>query len=335
MKEYRLSQPASMEGLKLHERDTPAPGPFQVLVRVRAASINFKDLMVIGNFFPVKDGLVPFSDAAGEVVAIGEGVTLVKVGDRVATNYMQRWIAGELQPEHMGSDLGGSLDGVLADHVLLGEHGVTRVPDHLSWEEAATLPCAGLTAWSALIAGHALEPGQTVLTLGTGGVSIFVLQFAKLFGARVISTTSSDEKADQLKTLGADAVINYKAMPDWDAEVMKLTDGRGVDRVVEVGGPATFSKSIASVRVGGSVSAVGGVAGFEGSISPFSLMLKVATVNAIVVGSAERFAAMARAIGANAMRPVVAKTIPFENAADAYAELQSARHVGKIVVTGM
>jgi NADPH:quinone reductase-like Zn-dependent oxidoreductase/predicted ester cyclase len=260
MKSYHVNLGAGLDGLVVKEHDIPVPGPREVLIRVRACSLNFRELMILIRGFyplPVRPDVVPVSDGAGEVVAVGAGVSRAKVGDRVVGAVFPYWIDGSYTRD-AAAQLGGSLNGMLTEYALLPEEGVVHIPGHLSFEQAATLPCAGVTAWNALTGGRILLAGDTVLTLGSGGVSLFTLQFAKLFGTRVIATTSSEEKAERLKALGADAVINYRTTPDWHVAVRELTAGQGVDHVVEVGGPGTIVQSIKSTRVSGEVAMVAG-----------------------------------------------------------------------------
>ncbi len=262
-------QPDGIDSLVLRDEPTPRPGPGQGLLRVRAASLNYRDLGVAGGrsaHGPAPPNLVPLSDGAGEVVEIGAGVTRVRPGDRVAGIFMQSWIGGEIEPYHVASSLGGSIDGVLAEYVLFDHHGLMRVPARLSFEEAATLPCAGVTAWNALYGGRSLRAGENVLVRGTGGVSVFALQFAHAAGARVIATSSSDGKLAQVKLLGPSDGINYRHHPEWQTEAQKLTAGIGVDYVVEVGGAGTLPRSVEAVRAGGHIPLIGVLTG--GEINP-------------------------------------------------------------------
>jgi NADPH:quinone reductase-like Zn-dependent oxidoreductase len=277
--------------------------------------------------------IVPLSDGAGEVVAVGDGVTRVQAGDRVAGIFMQKFLSGELTPEKANSALGGAIDGVLAEYVLLDEQGVVQIPAHLSYEEAATLPCAAVTAWNALIVEGQLKAGETVLLLGTGGVSLFALQFAKTMGARVIITSSSDEKLERAQSLGVDAGINYKTTPNWEEKVWQLTDGRGVDHVVEVGGSATLSQSLRAVRYGGKVELIGVLTGMAGDVSTVSILHKHVRVQGIYVGSRDMFEDMNRAIALQKIHPVVDRVFPFYQAKEALAYLESGNHFGKIVIT--
>jgi NADPH:quinone reductase-like Zn-dependent oxidoreductase len=284
---------------------------------------------------PVSRGLpyprIPNSDGAGEVLACGPGVSRFKPGDRVAGCFFQGWEGGEIDAAGMASALGGALDGVLAEEVVLAEAGLVPVPAHLSFEAAATLPCAALTAWHALVVKGGLKAGDTVLVLGTGGVSIFALQFAALHGARAIVTSKSDEKLERARALGADATINYAETPEWSKRVLELTDGRGVDHVVEVGGAGTLPQSLVSVRVSGHVALIGVLTG--GEINPTPVLRKSIRMNGIYVGSRQRFEAMNRAIAAAALTPVVDQVFPFEEARAAFHAMRAAGHFGKLVVT--
>lgn len=335
MKAYVIEKGStSLESLKMVERDEPKPGSNQVLVRVRAASLNYRDQAVItGRYFGgvVQRDTIPLSDGAGEVVDVGPGVTRFKAGDRVAGTFFQVWVDGRPKP---GVDaLGSPLDGVLAEYVVLHEDGLVALPSHLSLEEGAALPCAGVTAWNALMFSGRIKPGDTVLTLGTGGVSIFGLQFAKMNGARVIITSSSDAKLDRARALGADDLINYVKTPDWEKEVMKVTEGKGVDNVIEVGGVGTLAKSFLSLGFGGQVSLIGVLAGPEGDTNPHSIMLKGGKLQGIFVGSRAMFEDMNRAMAVNGMKPVIDKVFPFEEAAAAYKYQWEKKHFGKIVIS--
>ncbi len=276
---------------------------------------------------------VPLSDGAGEVVEVGPGVTRFRVGDRVAGCFMPGWESGPPTDLAGKSALGAGGLGMLAERVVLPEGGVVRIPDHLSFEEAATLPCAAVTAWNALFEGDGtrVKAGDTVLVQGTGGVSIFALQFARLAGARVIATSSSDAKLDRVRAMGASDGINYKTTPDWDVAVPNLTDGQGVDHVVEVGGPGTLPRSIKSVRVGGQVALIGILTG--GEISPFPLIMKSIRLQGIFVGSRLMFESMNRAITSHQLKPVIDRVFPFDQAAEAYQHQLSGAHFGKVVIT--
>jgi NADPH:quinone reductase-like Zn-dependent oxidoreductase len=333
MRLYRLPTHTSIDDLTITEAETPSPGKGQVLVKLHAASLNFRDLAVATGKYMMSalpPDLVPLSDGAGEVVEIGEGVTRVRPGDRVAGIFMQGWLAGEIEPEHGATALGGAIDGVLTQYRVFDQSGLVHLPPHLSFEQGATLPCAAVTAWNALYGLKPLLPGQTVLVLGTGGVSIFALQFAHAAGARVIVTSSSDEKLARAAALGASDGINYKATPDWAREVRKLTGGRGVDHVVEVGGPGTLQQSIASARLGGVVSLIGVLT--RGQIDPLPILGGGVIVRGIFVGSRSMFEDMNRAIALHGIVPVVDRVFGFEEARDAYRALKSAVHVGKLVI---
>ncbi|MBW4658169.1 MAG: NAD(P)-dependent alcohol dehydrogenase [Drouetiella hepatica Uher 2000/2452] len=333
MRAYELRNDRS-DSPALLERSQPQPGFGQVLVKMRAASLNYRDLLVAKGSYGAKEfkPIVPLSDGSGEVVALGEGVTRVAVGDRVAGIFMQGFISGELTPEKSGSALGGAIDGVLAEYVVFDQQGLVKIPDFLSYEEAATLPCAAVTAWNALVVEGQLKAGETVLLLGTGGVSLFALQFAKMAGAKVILTSSSDEKLERARQLGADAGINYRTMPDWEEKVWALTDGRGVDHVVEVGGSATLSKSLRSVRYGGKIAMIGVLNGTTGEVNTSAILHKQVRVQGIYVGSRDMFEEMNRAIALHQIHPVIDRVFPFEEARSAMTYLESGSHFGKVVV---
>lgn len=335
MKSYQFDVDAGPDSLAVVEAPDPVPAAHEVLLRVRATSLNHRDLMIIENRYygqPVRSGVIPLSDGAGEVIAVGEGVTRFKVGDRVASLFFSNWFGGPFSRRHGASQIGSVHDGYLATHRVVDEQSLVQVPAHLSYEEAATLPCAALTAWTTLTGGRGVSAGDTVLTLGTGGVSLFAVQFAKLLGARVISTTSSAAKAVQLMALGADHVVNYNEVPDWDQAVREITGGEGVDCVVEVAGAATLDKSLRSAAVGADIGLIGGVGGGKGTLDLGLFAQAVATLRRIVVGSRADFEAMNRAISIHALHPVVDSVFPFVEAAEAYRHLASGRHVGKIVI---
>ena len=322
----------AIDQLCLIERPDPTPGPGQVLLRVRAASLNYRDQAVVtGNYFggvATRD-LIPLSDGAGEVLAIGAGVSRFKVGDRVTAGFSQRDPVGPPLGERRA--LGSPLDGVLAEKIVLYEDGLVAIPDGYTDEEASCLPCAGVTAWNALmVAGKPLRPGQTVLVLGTGGVSMLALQFAKAAGARVIATSSTDEKLARVKALGASDGINYRTTPDWEKEVLRLTGGRGVDCVVEVGGTGTINRSFQSVAAGGKVSLIGVLS--SGDTNPYLIMLKTASLHGIAVGDLQSFADMVAAINVNRIRPVIDKVFAFEDAVAAYRHHVSGNFIGKVVI---
>lgn len=321
-------------GLRLRDDPLPSPGAGQVVVRMRATSLNYRDLLAAAGQLPgVKPGLIPLSDGAGEVVAVGDGVSRVQPGDRVVAAFNQSWIAGRPELEFMRGMLGGDVDGVLAEYVRLDQQGLERLPDCLSYEEAATLPCAAVTAWSGLHCGLPLLAGQTVLVQGTGGVSIFALQLAKAFGCRVIATTSSDAKVARLRELGADAVVNYRQTPEWGAAVRELSGGRGVDRIIEVGGPGTLEQSIACTAFNAQIALVGFVGGLGATINPRLLMRGGLSTHSIAVGSRSDLAKLLAALETSRLRPVIDRVFAFAQAADAYRHLQEQKHFGKVVIT--
>jgi NADPH:quinone reductase-like Zn-dependent oxidoreductase len=332
MKAYQIQTPDGTEGLKLVDLPEPKPGVGQILIRVRATSLNYRDTAVVSGIYPGQRlPVIPLSDGAGDVVATGEGVIRVKVGDRVAGIFFQDWIAGRLTRAKIKSALGGAIDGMLAEYVILNQEGVVHLPDHLSYEEGATLPCAAVTAWQALVTRGQLAAGETVLLLGTGGVSIFALQFAKILGARIIITSSSDEKLERAKGMGAHATINYKTYPDWQEQVWQLTDQEGVDQVIEVGGAGTLDRSLRSARVGGRVSLIG-VLGGAGDVNHVNILQKSIDVQGIYVGSREMFDLMNQAIALHQIKPVIDRVFPMHEAPSAYRYLQSGSHFGKVVI---
>jgi NADPH:quinone reductase-like Zn-dependent oxidoreductase len=334
MKAWEIQSGFGLANLKLAERPDPQPGPGQVLIRVRAVSLNYRDVLTVeGKYNPKqKLPLIPCSDGVGEVVAVGDGVARVRPGDRVCGIFAQRWIAGEPTRDKLRSTLGGPYDGMLAELVVLHEEGVVRVPPHLTDEEAATLPCAGVTAWSALVTQGRLTAGDTVLLQGTGGVSIFALQFARLLGVRALITSSSDEKLERARELGADGLINYRQKPEWSAAVRELTDGNGVDLVVEVGGAGTLEQSLRSVRMGGTVCLIGNLTGLIAQVSLALVFMQQVRLQGILVGDREGFEAMNRAIAQHEMRPVVDRTLPFEDAPAAFELMAGGGHLGKVCV---
>ncbi len=333
MKAYEIVSPDGVDALKLSDRPTPTPDHGEVLVRVHASSINYRDLLTIED--PVARNLpyprIPNSDCAGEVIGVGPGVTSVQAGDRVAGCFFQRWVDGPVTPDAMASALGGAIDGVLAEEVVLNENGVVRIPDHMSYQQAATLPCAALTAWHALVEKGQLKAGETVLLLGTGGVSIFALQIAAMHGAQAIVTSSSDAKLERARAMGAWQMVNYRETPDWEKRVHDLTNGQGVDHVVEVGGAGTLEKSIASVRVGGHIALIGVLTG--GTINPTLLMRNSIRLHGIYVGSHAMFKSMNRAFSAAELEPVIDQEFPFDGAREAFHNMRQAGHFGKLVIS--
>jgi NADPH:quinone reductase-like Zn-dependent oxidoreductase len=331
MKAYQIQTATGIDGLKLVDLPEPKPGVGQILVRVRATSLNYRDTAVVSGLYPGQTlPVIPLSDGAGDVVAIGEGVTRAKVGDRIAGIFFQDWIAGKLTREKIKSALGGAVNGMLAEYAVLSQDGIVLLPEHLSYEEGATLPCAAVTAWQALHRGR-LIAGETVLLLGTGGVSIFALQFAKILGAKVIITSGSDEKLLRAKQLGADETINYKTFSNWEEKVYELTQKQGVDQVIEVGGAGTLEKSLKSAAVGGRISLIGVLAG-AGEVNHTQILMKCIDVQGIYVGSREMFEAMNRAIALHRIKPVIDRVFPLDEAPDAYRYLQSGSHFGKVVI---
>lgn len=335
MKTYRLEKTGHLDGLSLCNEPDPTPGPSEVVIKVHANALNYRDLMVMRGAYrvPPRARVIPLSDGAGEVVALGADVTRVKKGDRVAGAFFQGWMGGHIEAEHLSTDMGGSIDGMLSEYVVLNQHGVVKIPTHLSYQEAATLPCAALTAWCCLTDHRPLMAGDTVLTLGSGGVSVFAIQFARLFGARVIATTSSDEKIEKLKALGAHDVINYNTHPEWDKEVMRLTGKRGADFVIEVGGPGTLACSLKSAAIGGHVVQVGILGGVGQQLDPALFRGRSISTRSITVGSRQSFEAMNRAIEVNALRPVIDRVFSFADAKLAYQHLQEQKHFGKVVIS--
>jgi NADPH:quinone reductase-like Zn-dependent oxidoreductase len=334
VKAWRFTNGFGPENLKIVELPDPVPGPGEAVIEVRACSLNFRDLAVMRGAYGgnVKPPLIPLSDGAGEVTKVGPGVTRVKPGDRVAAIFMQDWLEGKVPDDtQSNSSLGGGIDGMMAEKVCLKANGLVHYPGHLSFEEAAALPCAAVTAWNALFRSGGVKPGESVLLLGTGGVSIFGLQFAKMAGARVIVTSGSDAKMEQLVTMGADATINYKTTPEWDKPVKKLTNGVGVDHVVEVGGVGTLPLSSKAVRRGGHIALIGVLAG-PGQFDPRLMMLKSARLQGIFVGSREMFEEMNRAISLACLRPVIDRVFEFGELHEALNHLASGAHFGKVCI---
>jgi NADPH:quinone reductase-like Zn-dependent oxidoreductase len=332
VKAIELQNTFGIDSLRVVERPEPRPGPGQVVLQMRAWSLNYRDLMLVkGQYNPkLRLPVTPLSDGVGTVAAVGEGVTRVKTGDRVAGIFMQQWLCGELTEAKARSALGGgAAAGMLAEQVVLDAEGVVAVPAHLTDEEAATLPCAAVTAWHALMTEGNLQPGDTVLTQGTGGVSLFALQFARLAGARVLITSSSDAKLARAREMGAGDGINYKTTPEWEEKVRELTGGAGVDHVVELGGAGTLGKSLRAVRTGGTISLIGVLAG-GGQVNPMPILMKNVRVQGIFVGSRAMFEAMNRAIALHQLRPVVDRVFPFAEIAAALRHLESGAHFGKV-----
>jgi len=334
MKIYTAHPGKHIEGLILGEVDPPPLGPRDVRVRMRAASLNRRDLMVVSGDYGLGEApVVPLSDGAGEVVAIGSEVGRFEVGERVIASFFPDWIDGTPEPPRTRAALGGSRPGVLAQEVVLDERAWVRIPAHLDAVEAATLPCAGVTAWNALFECGDPRPGERVLLLGTGGVSIWGLSLAHAAGFETFVTSSSDEKLERAEGLGADHVINYRVHPEWDREVQRITSGEGVHRVLEVGGESTLGRSSASLRPGGTVALVGGLGGFGGALGPLDLILGAKKAFGIFVGSRRMLEDLVRFVEAKELRPVVDRTFDFDDARAAYAHLESGHHFGKVVIT--
>jgi NADPH:quinone reductase-like Zn-dependent oxidoreductase len=335
MRAYQLPKGgAGVDALVKVERPDPKPAHRQILIKVKACSLNFRDLGIARGSYrmPVRENIIPLSDGAGEVGKIGPGVTKFKVGDRVAGNFFQRWTGGEPAADVHKSALGGGIDGMLADYAVLEEDGAVKVPPHLSLEEAATLPCAAVTVWNAMMEHARLKAGDTLLLQGTGGVSIFGLQFAHAMGIRAIITSSSDDKLKRARALGAAFGINYKTTPDWEKAAMEFTGGVGVDHVVEVGGAATLTRSFGAIRVGGKVTLIGGLSGGATELNPGLIFGRRANVQGISVGSTQMFEAMNRAVELNALKPVIDKVFGFDDAPAAYRHMAAGAHFGKIVI---
>lgn len=325
----------SFDGLVQADLPTPSAGPGEILVEMRAASLNFRDLLVpLGKYFggPVPADLIALSDGAGEVVATGKGVTRFKVGDRVSGTFFRNYVDGPPAAVDRPA-LGSPVDGVLAEYVVFNEQDAVKIPANLTFLEAATLPCAGVTAWHALmIAGRQIKPGDNVLVLGTGGVSLQALQFARAAGARVFVTSSDDNKLERARLLGASGLINYKTTPEWHTEVMKLTNGHGADCVIEVGGAGTLKSSMLSLAYAGKIAMIGVLSGFQGDTNPHTVMLKGGNMHGIFVGSRAMFEQMNRAIEASDIHPVIDRVFQFNQAVEAFSYMQSQAHFGKVVI---
>ena len=334
MRAVRLRAPASLDNLTLADLADPGdPGPGEIRVRLAASSLNFHDFAVVAGMIPTADGRIPMSDGAGTVEAVGEGVTDYKVGDGVVSLFFPGWGDGPSPSMSALTNVpGDSTDGYARDVVVTPQHWFTRTPTGWSAAEAATLTCAGLTAWRALFVDGVTLPGSTVLVQGSGGVSVFALQFAKAAGARVIATSSSDAKLDRLKALGADELINYKDVPEWGARALELTGGRGVDTVVEIGGAGTLDQSMVATRVGGHVALIGVLTGIVGPVKTALLMSKNLRVQGLTVGSRAQQLAMIAGVEANGIRPILDQHFPLENLADAFRHQAANAHFGKIIV---
>ena len=334
MKAYRLNDFSGLDDLELRDEEPTRPQQGEVLVRVDSVSLNFRDIAMLRGRYPVphQKGLIPTSDGAGEVIEVGFGVDEFKPGDRVMGIFHPRWYGGRMPQNVSQYDYGSATDGWLAERKVISQESLVRIPNNISYEEASTLPCAALTAWSALTGGTSIRSGHTVLTLGTGGVSIFALQLAKTLGARVIATTSSVAKADRLRALGADEVINYKEELQWGERARSLTDAQGVDLVVEVGGPGTMGESLRAVRAGGEIACIGFLDGKSVGIDFFALFGSGATLRHVSVGSREGLRDLSRAIATSALKPVIDRVFEFEDAKRAFAYLETGEHFGKVVI---
>lgn len=332
MKVVRLKAPASVASLRLLEEDPPAPKAGEVLVRMRASSLNAHDDFVVRGVIPAADCRVPLSDGAGEVIALGEGVTELNVGDAVVSTFWPYWLSGEMTAATRRDIPGENVDGYAREYACVQAHAFTRTPAGYSHAEAATLPCAGVTAWRGLVVKGQVKPGDTVLVMGSGAVSLFALQFAKAAGARVIATSSSDEKLEKLSQMGADDLINYKTTPNWGHQAKALTDGRGVDHVIEVGGPATFAQSMAACRLAGHIALIGVLSGFAGEVLMGALFSAQIRVSGISIGSRADQEDMIRAIEVNRLQPVIDRSFPLEDIAAAFECYQKQSHFGKISI---
>jgi len=334
LKCYELQGPSGIDGLALVDKPVPEPGQGEVLVRLKAATLNYRDLLTVkgGYGSRQKFPLVPVSDGAGVIERVGPGVREFAAGDRVIGSFFESWLSGEPSQAKMRANLGGAVDGVLQEYRIFPEHAVVRTPDHLSDLEAASLPCAGLTAWSAVVKLGNIRPGQTVLTQGTGGVSIFALQFAVACGARVIATSSSDAKLARLAELGAAELINYRELPEWGRLVVERTAGVGADLVVEVGGAQSLSQSLRAVRVGGTIALIGVLSGGRAELNLGPVVTRQVRLQGVTVGSRERLGEMIAAMTANGIRPVIDRVFPLDEIKDALLYLKAGRHFGKVCI---
>jgi NADPH:quinone reductase-like Zn-dependent oxidoreductase len=338
MRALNVAAPWGLDEIKVVEKPDPKPGPGQVLVRMRAVSLNYRDLLMMNGMYgrgatSAKDVITPFSDGCGVVEAVGAGVTRFKPGERVSTLFFQNWVSGPPSLEKLSSALGFPVPGAGAELQTFSEQGLSRAPDFLTDEVVATLPCAALTAWRGLFHDARLEPGDTVVLQGTGGVSIFGLQFAHAAGLRTVITSSSDEKLERARGLGADHLVNYKTTPDWSKAVRDATDGRGADFIMEVGGGGTIQQSMRAVKIGGHIAIIGVVAGAGEPFNPAALIGNSAKLQGLSVGSRDMFESMCRAIDLHQIRPVVDRTYPFTEARAAFQAMAAGEHFGKIVLT--
>ena len=333
MKAMKLTAPGGLDKLSLADTDTRDPGPGEIQVAVKASSLNFHDYAVVTGLLPCDDGRIPMSDGAGLVTAIGDGVEGFAEGDRVLSHFFPNWDDGPATIGRVSGVPGDHVDGFAAQTVTMSANAFSPMPSNLDFEQASTLTCAGLTAWRALMVETHLRPGDWVLVQGSGGVSVFALQFAKMIGCRVIATSSSDEKLQRLEALGADQLINYKKTPNWGDEVLARTGGAGANLVVEVGGSGTVSQSVRAVAFSGSISMIGVLTGFSGEVPTAELFTKNACISGITVGSQAHQRDMIAAVEANGLEPVIDSTYPLEALADAFRHQESQRHFGKICVS--
>ncbi len=334
MKVVELQKSFGIDNLVLTEREKPEPKRGEVLLKMKAFSLNYRDILMVEGLYNPRQPLplIPASDGVGEVIAVGEGVSRVKVGDRVAPNFGPKWISGEPDREKLRATLGGPLDGVLAEYMVIDERSLVHIPEHLSDIEGATLPCAGLTAWSALVTHNSVKPGETILVQGTGGVSLFALMFGKMLGAKVIVISSSDEKLERARALGADETLNYKKTPEWGKAVRKLTGGQGVDHIVEVGGAETLKQSLKAIGFGGHIALIGVLTGVRSQLDLTSVFMNHVRMQGILVGHREGFEAMNEAISLHKLRPTIDKVFPFEETPAAFSYMKNEDHFGKIVI---
>ncbi|PKS08164.1 hypothetical protein jhhlp_005440 [Lomentospora prolificans] len=334
MKAIRVISEGDGARLELHDEPLPSPGRREVLIRIHAASLNFRDVALLKGQYPAntKKNVIPLSDGAGEVVAVGREGTRVKVGDRVAISCTEDWISGPYVPEYRSSSVGFIIDGVLAEYAVFHENALVHLPDYMTYTEAASLPCAAVTAWTSLNFITPLLPGQSVLIQGTGGVSMFALQIAKVFGARVLAITSSDEKAEKLKEMGAEAVVNYSTHPDWDREILALTDGRGVDKVLDIAGEKTIVKSAASTKITGEIALIGFASGIGGGLGAIDILSRSLTIRGSTIGPRTDFEALLKVMEIHQLRPVIDRIYPFADYLEAYKRIESGKHVGKVVI---
>ncbi|HSD44785.1 MAG TPA: NAD(P)-dependent alcohol dehydrogenase [Burkholderiales bacterium] len=335
MRVFQIQDDWGMEHLKLATRPEPRPGPGQVLMRMKAAALNYRDLLVPNRGYGSYTGnlpLIPLSDGVGEVVEVGAGVTRAKVGDRACPCFQQGWIAGEPDLDRITKTMGGPVDGTMADLICLPEYGIVKVPQYLSDIEAATLPCAALTAWSALVTNESLRPGWRVLVQGTGGVALFAVQIAKLLGAHVTVISSSDEKIGRARSLGADAAINYRATPEWAKASREITGGRGFDHIVELGGEQTLPQSLRCIRPGGTLSMIGVLSGGTAALPLGLVVTRHVRLQGVTVGHRDGFEAMLHAFEQHKLKPVVDRVFAFEELKEAMALLKSGAHFGKVCI---